>query len=70
MSDFSILNNLLDSDRVEKLVACVTADISDILEKPLDDDGYAQVLDKAMNANPGVRILSVVDGHALVEFAA
>ena len=70
MSDFSILNNLLASDRVEKLVACVAADISDILEKPLNDDGYAQVLDKAMNANPGVRILSIVDGHALVEFAA
>lgn len=70
MSDFSILNNILDSNRVEKLVACVTADIADILEEPLEDDGYAQVLDKAMNANPGVRAISVIDNHALVEFVA
>lgn len=70
MSDFSIINNLLDSSRVEKLVACVTSDISNLMQQPLDDDGYASVLDKAMNVNPGVRILGVIDGHALVEFTA
>lgn len=70
MNTFSIIDNLLEAGRVDKLVACVVSDISDMLDQPLDDDGYASVLDKAINVNPGVRILSVIDGHALVEFAA
>ena len=67
-ANLSILNNLLSSDRAEKLVANVIKDlVFELGEKKMSDDEYAKVLDKVMNSNAGIRAVSIVDEDALIE---
>ncbi len=67
-ANLSILNNLLSSDRAEKLVANVIKDlVFELGEEKMSDDEYAKVLDKVMNSNAGIRAVSIVDEDALIE---
>ena len=71
MSNFSILDNLLTPERAEKLTATVVNSlVNDLQEHEMSDDEYAQILDKAINANPGVKAVLSVSEDAMVELAA
>ncbi len=71
MSNFSILDNLLTPERAEKLTATVVNSlVDDLQEHEMTDDEYAQILDKAINANPGVKAVLSVSEDAMVELAA
>ena len=70
MNSISFINNILGIERSEKLVAIVVSDLVDKLDQPLDDDGYAKMLDEVVNSNPGVRALVVIDEDCMVELTA
>lgn len=70
MHTLSVLDNLLSPARADKLVAIVASDIVDKLDEPLDDDGYAEILDSVLNMNPASRVVNGIDPNATVELAA
>ena len=70
MNSLSVLDNLLSPARADRLVAVVAAEIVDKLDKPLNDDGYAQVLNDVMNSSPAARIVNEVDVNGTVELTA
>jgi hypothetical protein len=70
MNNLSVLDNLLSPARADRLVAVVIADIVNKLDKPLDDDGYAEILNSVMNTNPASKIVNSIDVNATVELAA
>ena len=71
MSNFSVLDNLLTPERAEKLAAIVVINLTDGLKDcMMSDDEYVEVLNQAVNSNPGVKAVLAVSDEAMVELIA